>query len=331
MLTSSRRSLLTAVPAAAAVGSVPAKAAAGDIGRQVKSLFAGLPGVHAIQFWAPPSPGGSELLVETKPDKRLFIASAFKAFVLAARLKVLDSPDIVAALQDNKLVLDKNIYSLGSDVFNPPELNGLVRERTAAEAMIMHSDNTATDMILKVTGATEVRQFIATLALKRTQIPDSTRALTAYLLGFPNYLAATYDDVLEALMRGAPFVHPFLNDIETMASSASDLVAFYSATLQDGFFQNTETLEEYRRILALADGVFQARPLGTTGFAKTGYADFPGFHVRSNAGGVTFGGQWVYYAAILNWDAPDLRDDATVEKWFAAIRSALQIIYEARA
>ena len=37
-------------------------------------------------------------------------------------------------------------------MFNPPNLSGLVSQRTALEAMIMHSDNTATDMSMKQVG-----------------------------------------------------------------------------------------------------------------------------------------------------------------------------------
>ena len=45
------------------------------------------------------------------------------------------------------------------------------------EAMVVHSDNTATDMVLKETGADAVRRFIASIGLKKTMIPDSTRIL----------------------------------------------------------------------------------------------------------------------------------------------------------
>jgi beta-lactamase class A len=89
-------------------------------------------------------------------------------------------------------------------MLNPPELTGLISERTAAEAMIMHSDNTGTDMMIKMTGADYVRQLIAGLGLSHTQIPDSTRSFGAYLFGLPNYKAATYAEVVSAAQSGAP-------------------------------------------------------------------------------------------------------------------------------
>jgi beta-lactamase class A len=55
--------------------------------------------------------------------------------------------------------LDQSVWSFGSDIFNPPDLSGLVSERTAMEAMIIHSDNTATDMILKEAGPVKVRKL----------------------------------------------------------------------------------------------------------------------------------------------------------------------------
>src|ERR1700677_2105621 len=158
----SRRHLLVAAPAVLALPSVAAEgASAGGISGQVKALFESLPGTHTLKFWAPSTSTTSEVLVETRSNLRIFIASAFKAYVLAARLKALDSPDVVERLRANKLALNESIWSLGSEIFSPPDLSGLVSDGTAAEAMIMHSDNTATDMMLLATGPANVRQFIA--------------------------------------------------------------------------------------------------------------------------------------------------------------------------
>jgi beta-lactamase class A len=60
------------------------------------------------------------------------------------------------------------------------------------EAMITHSDNTATDMVLEQAGADNLRQFIGSIGLMSTMIPDSTRALAGYLLGAPNYGTITW-------------------------------------------------------------------------------------------------------------------------------------------
>ena len=68
-------------------------------------------------------------------------------------------------------------------------------------------------------------------------------------IGANNYKTITWDELLEVVQ--GPIVHPFLNDVETLASSADDLVSYYSRALQGKFFKHTETLQEFRRILSL--------------------------------------------------------------------------------
>jgi len=186
----------------------------------------------------------------------------------------------------------KEVWSPGSDIFNPPNLSGLVSERTAMEAMVIHSDNTATDMVLKQAGADTVRGFIGSIGLKQTMIPDSTRSFGGYLAGAPNYKTITWDELI-AIPEGPP-AHPFLNDVETLASSPDDLVSFFSRALQGDFFSSPETLFEFRRILLLGDiGHLVPFPLGLSVLGKVGYADISGSHARSIAGAVYFPHRWV--------------------------------------
>lgn len=110
-------------------------------------------------------------------------------FVLAEALRQADSPDVVKTITERQLALDASVWSPDSATFNPPNLTGVVTERTALEAMILHSDNTGTDMTLKLVGADNVRAFIASAGLTNTLIPDSTRASRALQL-VKNKLAA---------------------------------------------------------------------------------------------------------------------------------------------
>lgn len=188
--------------------------------------------------------------------------------------------------------------------------------------MITRSDNTATDMALKLVGANNVREFVAAAGLESTLVPDSTRALTGYLYGATNYKTITWDELLE-VVEGS-IVHSFLNDVETLASSADDLVSYYSRALEGKFFKHTETLHEFRRILSLCDFIYLVPlPLGVSAYAKSGNAHSPGFHARSIAGGMFFSGHWVYFAFIINWYAADPEDPHTVSKFFSAINHAL--------
>jgi len=293
--------------------------------REIQELFANLPERKAFKIWAPATKHACAFLAELHGEQRLFSASANKVFILCERLRQEDSPSVEEQLIAHELKLDQEVWSIGSTVFNPPNLAGVVNERTAMEAMITHSDNTATDMVLEEAGADRVRQFIGSIGLTSTMIPDSTRALAGYLLGAPNYKTITWDELLSLL--GRPFAHPALNDVETLASSANDLVSFYARALQGSFFRNQQTLEQFRRILLLGDITYLVPfPLGSSVFGKAGYFDSPGQHARCVAGGMYVLNRWVYFAAILNWDAADVDDPTTVAAFFDALRKAMMLV-----
>jgi hypothetical protein len=114
-------------------------------------------------------------------------ADVLRKFIQRVRfvrsLRRIDSPQLVGTLSTTQLALDSSVWSLGSSIFNPPNLSGLVTERTTLEAMITHSDNTATDMTLKHVGANRVRDFISSIGLPNTRIPNSTRQFLGYIFG----------------------------------------------------------------------------------------------------------------------------------------------------
>jgi beta-lactamase class A len=286
---------------------------------EIKSIFQKFPDRIAFKVFAPATHDAPAFSVASQQDVKLFTASTNKSYILCERLRQVDSPDVDETLAEHHLLLNEDIYSPGSDILNPPNLSGIISERTAMEAMVVHSDNTGTDMVLREAKVANVRKFVSSIGLKNTVIPDSTRAFAGYLLGAPNYLTITWDEI-EALGHQRP-VNPFLNDVETLASSSADLVSFFSRALQGEFFTHRETLEEFRRILALGDINYLVRfPLGISAFGKAGYADLDGSHARSIAGGMYFPNRWVYFSFILNWDAPEGSDPKTVEAFYLGIR-----------
>ncbi len=298
-----------------------------ELEADVQEVFAKLPERKSFKIWAPATEKGSEFLTGLHGEEGLFSASTNKAFILCERLRQVDSPAVGEELVTHELTLDERVWSLGSSVFNPPHLSGVINERTVMEAMITHSDNTATDMVLKQAGPDNVRQFIQSIGLKNTMIPDSTRALFGYVVGAPDYKRLTWDEMVS--LAGAPLVHPLLNDVETLASSADDLVFFFGRALQGKFFANRQTLREFRRILSLGDITYLVPfPLGMSVFGKAGYFDAPGYHGRCIAGGMYFPERWVYFAMILNWEAPAAQDPTTVEAYFGAVRSAIELVYD---
>jgi beta-lactamase class A len=317
------RRLFMGSTAALAVGG-PAVAATHDPNR-VARLFQRLPGEKAIKVWAPATDRAPQLLIASNASMRLFVGSAFKTFVLAEALRQADGPDVVKALTATQLPLDETVWSADSATFNPPHLTGLVSQRTALEAMIMHSDNTATDITLKHTGPDKVRGFIASAGLRDTAIPDSTRSFFGYLLGAPDYKTFTWAELQAS--ESKPFAASPLNDVTTMASTADDFISYYSRALQGRFFRDPATLTEFRRILSLGDAIWKIPvPLGATACLKGGSIDIPGFHCVCVAGGMFFGGRWVYFSFILNWNAAAETDPDTVIAFANAAKQALTLV-----
>jgi beta-lactamase class A len=331
----SRRHFLMGAAAAtlgAAVVGVPEVAGATDSASsdRIARLFAKLPGTVSYKIVAPATQRTRRLKLSSNSSTRLFVGSAFKTFVLAEELRQAASPDVVQTITERQLALNESVWSPDSATFNPPNLSGMVTERTALEAMILHSDNTGADMCLKQAGTDNVRAFIVSAGLTNTLIPESTRSFIGYLLGAPDYLTFTWQQYLDA--ANEPFVNPPLNSTQTLASSADDLVSYYSRGLQGEFFQNDQTLNEFRAILSLGDVIWLLPvPLGVSAFAKGGEIDVPGFHALCAAGGMFFDDVWVYFCFTINWTAPELSDPTTAAAWVAASRQALQLVKDALA
>jgi beta-lactamase class A len=138
-------------------------------------------------------------------------------------------------------------------------------------------------------------------------------------------LTLTWEQLVQ-IVQG-PLVHPFFNSVQTLASSADDLVSYYLPALEGEFFQHAATLNEFRRILTLCDFIYRVPlPLGVSAYAKSGDADFPGFHARSIAGGMFFQDRWVYFAFIINWYALADHDFETVNQFFNGIHQSLTLV-----
>jgi beta-lactamase class A len=329
-----RRSILKALARTAAIAPLttstwatiqPPMIDPKTVGPKILTLFNSLPGDKALSILAPDVAGNPEFSVTLNADKQLFVGSAIKTFVLAEALRQADSAEVVATLTAKQLTLDASVWNLDSATFNPPNLIGMVSERTTLEAMIEHSDNTATDMLLKFVGPEKVRDLISTAQLKNTVIPDSLRGFFGYLLNAKNYETFSWADLCAA--ANSPLVNPPLNKTATLASSAADFVSYYSRALQGKFFKNDATLAEYRRILSTGDAIWLVPlPLGASAFCKGGSIDIPGHHAVCAPGGMLIGDRWVYFAFILNWSAPAETDPATVAAFAKAISQAMTMV-----
>jgi beta-lactamase class A len=335
MINSRRRFLIGSAATAAVCGTSLGHATAtfgstrSKLAGEVISLFEPLPGIKAVKIWAPAKNRGQEFVASLNPQRRMFCASAFKGFVLCEALRQIDTPDVSGTLGTTELELDSNVWSLGSTVFNPPKLTGLVTEQTTLEAMISHSDNTAADMTLRHAGADEVRNFVTSIGLQNTRIPNATRQFLGYVFGAHNWQTITWDELVALVDSAVTLAHPLLNDVQTMASSPDDFVSFYSRALQGEFFDNPATLAVFRQILTTADTISRVIPLGASAFLKGGSVDAGGSHALCVAGGMYFPRRWVYFATIINWEKAGDADPETANAFGAATKEAFSLVAEA--
>jgi beta-lactamase class A len=115
-----------------------------------------------------------------------------------------------------------------------------------------------------------------------------------------------------------------------MASSANDFISYYSRSLHGEFFKNKETLQEFRRILAMSDAIWLLPlPLGVSAFVKGGSIDVSGFHAVCAPGGMLFDDRWVYFCLTINWNAKAETDVATASAFAAAGNRALTMVKDA--
>jgi len=155
-----------------------------------------------------------------------------------------------------------------------------------------------------------VRSFIAATGLRATLIPDSTRRFFSYNFGAPLGVDIGWAGVQQVLASGQLLgrPHPPLNDQETLASSANDMVSYYKRALAGEFFTKPEILVEFKRI-HLTNTVF---PDDTIGYAKGGNNDafaeslsVPDYHTLAIAGQMVVNATSVTFCFVVNWMSVD--------------------------
>ena len=254
------------------------------------------------------------------PATRLFVGSAVKTFILAQYLREVEAGRLT---EEQPLAIDDSVRSLSSPVFL--DLTGKTAARNVLEAMISHSDNTATDAALAATGVDKVRALIAEAGLRATQIPNSTRRLFSYLAGAPEGVDVGWAG-MQRLAAGSPgaATRPALNDHQTMASTAEDMVRWYQQALRGAFFRKPGTLVEFKRIQAMADAIVHVVPPDTIAYAKGGSIEWAGFHCFSLPGQMIVGKVPVTFCFTINWTGPDDGVGAIFKSYVAAVADVLR-------
>jgi beta-lactamase class A len=313
------RRRLPAFAAAAAAGfpiAVRAQVSATDV--RLKAAidhFATLPAASCLIVADQP---GKPWQASHRPATRLFVGSAVKTFILAQYLRDVEAGRLAEGTQ---MAIDDSVRSLSSPVFLG--LTGTTPAVNVLEAMIAHSDNTATDMAMAAVGADRVRALIAQADLKHTRIPDSTRRLFSYLAGAPEEVDAGWAGV-QRLVETPSAVRPALNDRQTMASTAEDMVAWYRQALAGRFFRKPGTLVEFKRIQAMADALIQVVPPDTMAYGKGGSIDWQDFHCFCLPGQMIVGKVPVTFCFTINWTGPADGVGATFQSYKTAIADTLR-------
>lgn len=265
---------------------------------------------------------GAGITHQAGSDGPLFVGSAVKTFILAQYLRDVETGRLS---EDTQMAVGPEVWSPGSPVLL--RLQGTTSAKSVLEAMIAHSDNTATDIALNAVGADRTRQLIASAGLANTRIPDSTRKLFSYLAGAPNGTDigwAGMEKMAQGIMPGKP--RPAINEHQTMMSTAAEMARWYEQALAGAFFQKPETRLEFKRISAMADAMPMMVPEDIAGYGKGGSIDWENFHCLCAAGQMAQPGQRTSFCFILNWTGPDESVADTMAAFIQRSRHALALI-----
>lgn len=260
-----------------------------------------------------------------QPDRQLFVGSAVKTFMLAQA--VLDIASQRNALSGaTQLPVSDAVRSPGSPVLQ--YLDGTMSLRSVLEAMISHSDNTATDIALASATPARVRQLISQAGLASTQIPDSTRLFFSYLAGAPAGTDLGWAG-LNAVPDPNPKARAAINDTQSMRSTATDMVNWYRLTLGSSYFPNRAALTEYKRILAMADAISVVVPADIAAYGKGGSIDWEGFHALSFPGRMVVDRVPVSFCFTYNWTGAEMSTAMPFELFARRAGAVLQAVVDA--
>ena len=312
-----RRTLAALAVSALASPAIVSRAQARDGGPAIQlaiGRFARLPGASCLVVADQKDPwqAGHE------PAARRFVGSALKTFILARYLRDVEEGRLK---EDQPMAVDDRLRTLNSPVFL--NLSGTTLAVSVLEAMITHSDNTATDIAMAAVGAERVRALIAEAGLRQTQIADSMRKMFCYLAGMEAGQDAGWPAV-QALVDHPRNPRPALNDRMTMASTAEDMVSWYRRALRPDYFKKPATFLEFKRIQAMASALSQVVPADTVAYGKGGSIDWGNFHCYCLPGAMIVGKTQVTFCFTINWTGPDDGVATLFKQYVSAVANVLE-------
>ena len=326
LATSIDRSVFLSVLAGATLGTT-SKASAANAGlvALVERELARLPKPHGAAVVI--SHSGERMTAVRVNSSHVFLAgSAFKIFVLTEFLRKVEKGELSLG---QPVSIDESVLVPGSPALFPDgkniTLRGSIPARIAAQLMIDYSDDTATDMLLKLVGPNDVRSLIREAGLSSVKIPDSIKRFFAYSSGYP----ANFDPPLTLFTEGkeVPGVaqgppRDTLNDVETTCGSLDDYLSFYQRVAVGSFFTKATTLTLWRSLsLSTLNG--RIVPLGSVAYTKGGSVDGNGATSAEFAAGRMYTGpeHVVDYAIATNWRTK--QTDSKIEPTFVDVCASI--------
>ena len=257
------------------------------------------------------------------PKRQLFVGSAVKTFILAQFLRDVEN-GFNGIKEEHMATIDDNWRSPGSPVFG--ELTGKTSYRSILEAMIAHSDNTATDIALAQVQPSRVRALIQKAGLPNTQLPSSTRKLFSYLAGAKQNIDLGWSGMVsldKGETLGLQSRTEVINPYESMLSTASEMVHWYEQSLTGKFFKKPETLAEYKRIQSMADALSKIVPKDTLAFGKGGSIDWLDFHCLCVPGQMLVNRTPITFCFTLNWQGGEQTSISRLDEFVAKVSTVL--------
>jgi beta-lactamase class A len=305
--------------AAPAVLSTSAEAApdTGDIKKALRA-FDKLPGDVAYRINV--GRGGKKFTAGQRAGDTLFVGSSVKTFILARYLRDVENGRLALAEQ---LKVNNAVRALSSPVFL--ELTGTTPATSVLEAMITHSDNTATDIALRQVGPGRVRTFVENAGLKSVRIATSTRLLFCYLAGAPFGVDEGWAG-MKVIASGGKFgpLRSPMNKRETMQGSADDFVSYYEQILAGDLIRTEAMRREFRCISSMPAIFWSVGPENTPIFGKGGSIEWDGFNALCLPGQMLVGGTLpVTFSFVVNWKGKPSTIPGVGDQFASAIRATL--------
>lgn len=280
-------------------------------------IAAALPGDSAVLIEAS-GPKGS-LRAGHRVDAPIFVGSCVKTFILAAWLLEVEAGRLSLS---EALRVDDTLRAPVSPVLGG--LTGTMAARPVLEAMIAHSDNTATDIALHRVGVEKVRALIGRMGLAGTRVPESTRIMVSTLAGAPPGEDLGWAGIQRLIAGPAmPGQRPVLNPYQTMASTAQDMCRWYAAVLAGQIFASAAGLAEFKRISTMADAMPLVAPPDVMAYGKGGSIDWNGVQALAVAGQMVDGPVRANFFWGANWPGEPDSVPPVLERLTASIRAAL--------